>query len=523
MKTIKTIIMMAIVMVISLNPLAQNSNTDKESLVSLNPILGQGYLVLDKANNPEVDSWEISLVKRTYSTLGEFNDDIVKIKTLASGVNYFFVPVKFRKMEYPVHYLVNVRGVNSSGVAVVSQSKIHLNANNEINDDLISANGGQPYFETECRKTCIGGDYAYHIQQYKKQVADISRFRLVQASKAYDPASLVANPFYWYTTTPHIDLLQISFVSGGSGNPTVLDQGGNVLTGIVYGYPKGLGPWSGNLAIETDGNHNIGIEYCNESLNLAINRMNNSADNLLPGNPDGYPLLECIPMNSSGGGGYIDPTDPTPPNPNWPGFVSFTFCFENGNVVPCPNAPSVDPSNDPLIGLLNPEVVDLLIISDLNDPSVEPITIDVSSLYNTNSGNGDITNGEFNGFNVSLSPGLYSFGFMFKEKGYWAAIKEVPVATNLSVTQADMVDVAVYPTPIVDDKFDVTVEAYATVKFDYELRDFTGELLENCNFVVHKDHKVTKKINGKNIPQGNLVHRFVFEDGSVKTIQTIKN
>lgn len=66
------------------------------------------------------------------------------------------------------------------------------------------------------------------------------------------------------------------------------------------------------------------------------------------------------------------------------------------------------------------------------------------------------------------------------------------------------------------------MKAHATLKFDYELRDFTGNLLVSRKFVIHKDHEKTQKMNEKNIPEGFLIHRFIFEDGSVKTIQTQK-
>ena len=67
------------------------------------------------------------------------------------------------------------------------------------------------------------------------------------------------------------------------------------------------------------------------------------------------------------------------------------------------------------------------------------------------------------------------------------------------------------------------MKAHATLKFDYELRDFTGALVTTKNFTIHKDHEKIQRMNEKNIPEGFLVHRFIFEDGSVKTIQTMKN
>lgn len=37
------------------------------------------------------------------------------------------------------------------------------------------------------------------------------------------------------------------------------------------------------------------------------------------------------------------------------------------------------------------------------------------------------------------------------------------------------------------------------------------------------DHEKTQRMNEKNILEGFLVYRFIFEDGSVKIIQTLQN
>ena len=423
-------------------------------------------------------------------------------------------------MSYPTHFLVNVEGINSLGSAITSENSIHLNDDNDINDDVIEANGEQPYVETPCRKTCVGNLYAYHIQQFQKIPLNLSRFRVVPAYKAFDSVSQTVNPYYWYSNTDMPSPTQIGpFISGPNGNLTVFGPGGTVLTGLVYGHQKTLGVWEGQSDIETDGQHTIGAEFCGSShtLNSAITLMNATADFSQPGGLPDYPELECVPANSGGGSDSTSPIgDPTPPK-KFKDFVTFCFNPQTQAEEPCSNGAET------IIDLLDPEVVDLVFITDLNDYTKTPVIISVAELYNTNNGNGGITNGEFNGFNVTLTPGLYSFGFMFKESGYWAATKEIQTKVDFGLSQADMIEINTFPTPMTGDKYTIEMKAFATLKFNYELRSFTGDLLVSKNFVIHKDHEKSAKMNEKNIPEGFLVHRFIFEDGSVKTIQTLKN
>jgi len=49
-------------------------------------------MVFDKINNPEVINWNVSLVKRTFNTLGQFKDEVVETTKLPVGINYMFVP-----------------------------------------------------------------------------------------------------------------------------------------------------------------------------------------------------------------------------------------------------------------------------------------------------------------------------------------------------------------------------------------------------------------------------------------------
>ena len=401
---------------------------------------------------------------------------------------------------------------------VASQPNVHLNKGNSVNEDLIPTESGViPYALTQCRKTCIGRGYAYTIQQYKQIYANLSMFIVEPAFKAFDENSNTFNPYFYYTFQSSGNQHEVGpFMSGPNENVTVFNINGYPMVGQVYGQPKTLGLWAGSPELATPGSYAIGTEFCNETLyplSTAITWINTTG---YPPN-DTRPPLQCVPgpgAYSGGGGVPPGPSDPTAPT-DFDDYVTFTFCYENGVLVPCPPSPS--PTSNPVLSpnALEPDSVAFIQIKDLNNPANSPIMIDVPSLYNDD--------GSFNGYNLNLAPSLYSFGFMFKHNGYWAKIGEFQNTTNLSLTQADMVNISVYPTPITNNRFEIETVGNATVQFVYELHDFSGELILNKDMSIRKDHEKVTSIEADNIPEGLLLHKFIFEDGSTQTIQTIKN
>ena len=490
----------------------------------MKPVLGQGYMMFNKVNNPEVDYWMVTLIKKSFDKEGNFTTVIIKEEKLPSGINYINIPSKYRSQSYPTHYLVQVDGMSFAGEIIATEKNVHINDLNNVNDDLVPANGGTPYIMTNCRKTCIGAQYAYSIQQFKRQDVDLSRFRVVPAYKAFDDQSQTANSYYWYSTNDQGKSVthptyQIQVLSGVNGHVTQVDPGGNAITGLIWGYQKQLGVWKGQSDIETDGYHTIGDEFCGNTfhdLNSAILLINSSADFSQPTGEPNYPPLECNPADLGGGGGYIPLDNPNPTNVITDFFTA--FCIdEYGFPIP-PDPANLDaPCNtgtaspNPFGGLT--EFVDQLIITDLNNSSNPPITINPLELFDS----------ENVGLNITLQPSLYSFGFMFKAEGYYSKIIEIKEKTNFTVSQADMLDVVIFPSPLYDNDFGIRTAAFATLKFRYELWDFTGELLYSDEFIEKKDHVTKRTIKVKNIPEGIMLHRFIFEDGSVKTMQTIRN
>jgi hypothetical protein len=136
------------------------------------------------------------------------------------------------------------------------------------------------------------------------------------------------------------------------------------------------------------------------------------------------------------------------------------------------------------------------------------------------------SSGEITAPDITLNKGLYRLNLFTDEFGLITWVFEVENNIVITSNQADFLTPTIYPVPITENQFQLKLEAAAKVKFTYKLYDNNMNEIYSKNFVIQKDEERTHTIkphgNG-NIPQGFLYNQFIFEDGSLKTITTIKN
>ena len=128
-----------------------------------------------------------------------------------------------------------------------------------------------------------------------------------------------------------------------------------------------------------------------------------------------------------------------------------------------------------------------------------------------------------NGGGFTLEAGLYNFAFIMKDGTYKPVVVEVDRQVNVTLMLADLLDVNIYPVPITDNTFTVEMVANDDLRFNYQLLDDSGMQLYGESFSLKKDQEWKHAVIVESgIPDGILINRFEFSDGSVKTIQTIK-
>jgi hypothetical protein len=124
----------------------------------------------------------------------------------------------------------------------------------------------------------------------------------------------------------------------------------------------------------------------------------------------------------------------------------------------------------------------------------------------------------------SIDPGLYNLSFKYPNHPPTSIIFENKTRLLSDLPLSSFVDATVYPVPIVDDySFHVHLQSTARSSFRYELYDFQGNLLHFQNVHIPKDHDKHHLVNlSYPLPDGILLHKFLFNDGSHFTVNTIK-
>lgn len=105
-------------------------------------------------------------------------------------------------------------------------------------------------------------------------------------------------------------------------------------------------------------------------------------------------------------------------------------------------------------------------------------------------------------------------------------LKEVSSRFTSQIELASLFEANIFPNPIADDNFNMEMTAEAKLKYDFVLTDMNGLTLLKRNFVLQKDktRQVNIHMNGnKTLLTGTFVGTFIFEHGSTKSYNIIKN
>lgn len=149
----------------------------------------------------------------------------------------------------------------------------------------------------------------------------------------------------------------------------------------------------------------------------------------------------------------------------------------------------------------------------------------VESVFKISSNDLFDAQGVFRPFSVRLDRGLYYVHAIFKSNTAVIpdVVFELEEPTMFGITYADLFSCTIFPVPHVEDKFDVNMQATVGMSVSYELFDFQGNRIHRANYSLREGHDADHKVVPSNpIPEGMLVHRFSFVDGSEKTITTIR-
>ncbi len=89
----------------------------------------------------------------------------------------------------------------------------------------------------------------------------------------------------------------------------------------------------------------------------------------------------------------------------------------------------------------------------------------------------------------------------------------------------EMVSQVIFAVPIVNNDFKINIETQIDASIDYELWDNNGNKLWSQKFEVSKTtgEPITIPVNPDiTLPSGVLINKFIYSDGSVSIINTVK-
>lgn len=486
------------------------------NVISVEPKNAQGFLIL-KGNLPSVDFWRLSIYERTYNVNGTYSDRALEQINIV-GKNYYKIPSMYMTETAQVKYMYNIEGWKRSPRTIVAS------------DVEVQMIGSLPSWLIGDRYSCNGPTYAWAIQQNIHPSGGGSwKYFLETAGQTLPDNIHVPHYEYMYKTFFETQILyspsmlayyDLSWPTGyldpfnytQFGAPKAFKVDGSVgtyhdRTGTpLYSYvdaiiavQKTTGPWK-DYYLYTD--TAVISNWSNYAMEGIILRFNNYS------NIDDYPevpLLVCASNNTSVNGVDSNNTYDNQCSEAFSDLGSAPLDSIFGNYTDCLNDYYDYTSS-----------LHQLVFSNWNTgESVHDTTLTANDLVGPN--------GDPNNIRHSMATGLYSLTYTNTDGQFAVAFFELKTPFTFSIPMSSYLDVNIFPVPITQNQFNVSLEASAKLKVLYEIYDMQGTRHHKEYFDLAKGSEGTFTIRtDQPLPTGILINRFTLPDGSVKVIQTTK-
>lgn len=505
--------------------------SNNSEIIRLLPRSNNGYLAW--FNDENIDHWLIE-IEESHFTNGSVDDvQLVFNKEVWREV-YLKIPDEYYlNNDENLVYSCNLIGLSSTNAEI---KRTIMNIDQHTNNDFILSAIGLIPRTKGCAWVCNGPNWAYRIQQW---AYDGNAIYVLENASTTLPSGVEAN-YYEYMSTDYFNFIRTydtffwhewynvlfgDFLLHSNTNPnspfylipyddSYVNKDGYPFdpeTADVVRVKKRKGIWADSY-IYTDEIVNPN-NFCVNELSGAIQLMNNPSSSNLPSLvDDGFidELLYCA--------------------------ISSTVTPDEANGCPLPNM-EIDYNGD---GDINGwDILDYW----SNDcvPHIPYVTFDfiypfhsVSYIFVENVSNSEIPNvkikgddlfdevGDFTFPDFPLSKGLNIINVIFRGGGERRVVVEINEDIDGSLNLSNFLDVTIFPVPISENSFFMNLVASTSLNFRYELYDFDQNLIYKMDYKLKVGHDENHLIQPNFIPEGMLINKFIFEDGSSISITTLK-
>jgi hypothetical protein len=492
----------------------------EESVIRNLPQNTAGYLVLNNSYDYSVDYYTVEIVYKTYDNFEMVDEQVVETFEII-GTIYMQISDEYLEID---NMFVNVTA--------------HLENGEDISEeDAISTSvfGGSDYFLQE-KWVCVGSTFAYEIQKYRNSATQEQYFAF--ADTHFNTQGSSATPYYEYVgsgTVSNID--PNDYVNNGYTNPNTImyrdyhdilvqhlnspnstqrvirfpnpwpcqphykNAAGTIITDpIIYGVQKYKGPWAISLT-GTCLQPPVLTDFWVGDIMGAIDVIN------IYGDP-----TPCG-MNELGCDGTYEA---------FPQAAKIDTSVKDFNILPLDTIVWVWEIPEEVEGIANLGVSEdwlpygAIIVNKISGTPLTVVNIAVADMIDAE--------GEWIDIPLDLSEGLYEVLIFMEDGSIYPIHFEKSGEGGNTFTMSDYLNVNIFPVPIEEEYFNMTLSATQSVDFEYTLYSFNGEPIYNSTFVVENGNSETFQIEPEGgLQSGYYINYFEFSDGSHLSVLTVKN
>lgn len=481
-------------------------------LIKYLPQHTHGNLVLNNSYTNPVSHYTVEIIRNHYENFELIDQEVLEAIELI-GTNFVKIPGEY---------------LDQNNIVVVATA--HFEGADDVIEtaEVSTSVWGGPEFHYVQSWKCIGSDYAYEIRHFADAVMSNSYLTVVSTANGFDSQTYTAIPYYqyyplsiwgglvqpgtYYTSpdgqtmsyTAYHDIASLQIGTQGvqqfeNTDGSLQTANGTYITGIAVGVKKSIGKWgfpTSGFCLHTEVFNDGDISDILEAL-MKIDAHGSPV-------PCGMEELSC--ENTTVNIGTAEEIDAEIEDFDVE-LDTITWVWELFGAVQGIANLSIEENWYPYAGIT---------ISQLSGTENQILNLSMDDLLDNDNQPIEIP--------LNLENGLYFIAIQFADGSIYPIIDDKNGQEYNSNNMSNNLNVNIFPVPIEEDYFNMTLTAIQSVQFEYTLYTFGGEPIYSSEFIVENGNSETVQIQPEGgLPTGYYLNLFKFVDGSQMSILSVKN